>query len=823
MSAATCAACKAALKPEDHFCPRCGQSAARIYWYSSPDTLPREGASVIPDGGSFYLVAQNNGSDAARVFLDGSRLRGLRLAGAAESWVEPHQCVAFPVQHAPGEVVGGVVAMQSEDGPRPRISARAPDAPWWEMRGLRQQQYRAQTIVRIVNERWVIGAPSLLFPPGVRRQPVRIWNDAERARTFDTDIPAGIRLFCGAIDIDRRAPDASAGSVMDVLAEAVSERLIREPDRHWKAGPDDEVVQIRRMPAPVTDLGPDAILSIDFGTRNTGIRLRWRREIVPGRPADFVEPITDSTGATRFPTEMAIHRTGRSFQWGSEVPRTDLPADMHRISGLKTALRTGEEPYVAINPAWTTAYLLERYFEQLFSRIDAFLAGLNPPLRRTALNIRYVITRPVLDGAAEGTLAHRYEEALLNALERCEVAPQSVRFLLEPIAAACGICRLRSQELLALGEGATIAVVDSGGGTTDAAVARLSLKEGHVSLEIEAAASLHLKADNPALPALAHFGTAASQELGGDTLDAALAYLLLTNAQSVLETSGRPVPSAIDVCPGISDPAERNRWERAFVSACRLLKEAFAFVSSQHLCAPQEGRPRPFERPVFPYRAEYEGIYLEQNLFGEQVVVPVLNAPALDLAERLHSLCGQSSTGIDPSRVKQVFYVGGTCIEYFVRQQIHLAFPNAARLRAEAPEEARAAVLERLNAVPEGAVWCDDALFAAAPVDLELEIADRVYPLIKRSQPLVPDAASTIRPFAVQLEAYEELSAYLCATLPDGERMRVARAFYRNATDNPVQGTLQLRISAEQGAVASLLIAGNSIPQWRFVLVEGTV
>ena len=821
MSAATCAACKAALQIDDRYCPRCGQTTARILWYSSTDTLPREGASVIPDGGVFYLVAQNSGAGMVRVVVDGSRLRGLFLSGSTEAWVEPHQCAAFPVQHKSGEAVSGVAVMLSEDGPRPRATERDPEEPWWETRGTRQLQYRAQTIVRVVNEEWVIGTPNIVFPPGVRHQTVRVWNNAERPRTFDTDIPAGYRFFAGSTDIDRKAPEVAANEHLDLISEAISERLIKEPDVLWSAGPDDAPVGLVRLPTTPAEAGPDIVIGIDFGTRNTGIRLRWRREIVTGKPADTVDIVTDGRGATRFPTEMAIHRSGRTFQWGSDVPRGDLPPDTYRVTGLKTALRTGDEPFISINPEWTCSRLVELYFEQIFARIDAFFASFNPPLHRSALNIRWVLTRPVLDTVHTGSLALRYEQTLLEAVVRCGATPESIRFVLEPVAAAYGICKLRAQELLRLGEGAAVAVVDSGGGTTDAAVGRLSFKEGRPTLHITAAASLRLPVNTPARPAFNRFLTTQSAEIGGDVLDAALAHRLLTRPSDVLETAAMPIPTSVDVCPGVTDPNERNRWEMSFVGACRLLKESFAWVSSQHLCAPRDGKIAPYERPAFPFRPEYEGIYLEQNLFGENVITPILQEPAFTLAEQLHTLAAGTPDGIEPTSIKQVFYVGGTCIEYFVRREIHRAFPNASRLRAETPEEARAAASERLNAVADGAVWGEDSLFSCSPTDLFVQVNDTVAQIIGKDEPLLPLSAATARPFAVHLEPHEELRALLLAALPDGATVPAARAYYKNQTDEPADGTLQVVLCAELGVVGTLILRGQAISQWRFVLVEG--
>lgn len=819
-SVPVCALCKSPLQPQDRFCTQCGQTTARVYWYSSPDNQPREGASAIPEGGTFYLVAQNAGNDVARVSVDPARLRGLRLVGSYEAWVERRQSVAFGLQHVEGEPVGGVVTMFSEDGPRPRPSPREPEAHWWEPRGMRQQQYRAQTIVRIVNDRWIVGAPNIIFPPGVRRQFLRVWNDAERARTFDTDIPAGYQVMNQNTDVDKRAPELLANSSLELVVEAISERAVKDADSDWMIGPGEERVGLHRIPSIQSGAGPDIVLSIDFGTRNTGVRLRWRHELVVGKPKGLVEAIGDRDGNPRFPTEMAMHRTGRSFQWGSEVPRGILPPDVIRISNLKTYLRIGLDPFVKENPQWTNSYLLERYFEQLFVRIDEYFKAVDPALFRQNLNIRYIITRPVLDANDKDEQGKRYERLLLKALERCGVASEQAIFVYEPVAAAYGIARRRRSELLSLGEGALVAVIDAGGGTTDIALAQVSLREGRLSLAIKGAYALHLGAGNPALPAVVRFGATDRLELGGDVLDFALTNKLLTAANELLETEGRPVPQCLDVSAVPLDAVERRRREAELVLSCRTMKEAFAYVSTHHL-TPPAGQPiRAHEHCIFANRPEYEGIYLDQSLFGDHLIAPILRSPVEDLLERMEEDSFREN-GVRPSQVRQVFYVGGTNIEFYFRQQLHNAFPNSPSLRAEGPEGVAERIAERLNAVVEGAVWCDELLFAASPLELNLVVQGTERQLVQSGDPLPPESSAPLRPFLVRLEPLQELETSLLARHESfAEPMTVARGHYRNIGDTVEEGTLQLRISHEKGVVATLVVSGKAYEQWRVALVE---
>ena len=291
--------------------------------------------------------------------------------------------------------------LSSDDGPRSHPSAPDPLSPWWEVRATRQKRLRAEELVRIAADRWILGCSNLLFPPGVRKQYVRIWNDADQGRLFVSDVPAGYRITNLTLPIDKKVPEVFAQGQIELIVEAPLEHLAKGADREWLAGPDVEPIPLQRLKSATGDVGEDVVIAIDFGTRNTGVRARWRHSLVEGKQKGTVDIIGDRNGNARFPTEMALHRNGRSFRWGSDVPRGMLGPDEIRIRNLKTLLRVNAEPYLQENPRWTNAYLLERYFEELFVRIDDYFKAAAASLSRDNLNVRYIMTRPVLD-ANEG-------------------------------------------------------------------------------------------------------------------------------------------------------------------------------------------------------------------------------------------------------------------------------------------------------------------------------------------------------------------------------------------------------------------------------------
>lgn len=810
------------MQPDDRFCVYCGQTTARVLWSASVNARPGEGAAVVQSGGTLYLVAANSGRDAVRVRLDVSQLRGFRLTGASKAQVDGDQPFAFALQHFPGESSGGHVVLFSEDAPRRRPSASDPNAPWWEVRAERSEQRRAQQIVRVVADRWIVGSPNLLFPPGVRTQFVRVWNDSERQRGFESDVPYGYRVTNYTLPLEKQAPDLSPFGAAELAVEAMPDRAVKAADKEWQAGPDREPIALRKSAAGSSEAGANVVIAIDFGTRNTGVRVRWRHEIVLGKPKGTVDIIGDRRGSARFPTEMALHRTGRTFRWGSDVPKGELPADEIRISNLKTFLRVDAEPYLRENPHWTNAYLLERYFEQIFVSIDDYFKAADPSLSRNNLDVRYVVCRPVLDNNEGDAQGKRYEQALKTALGRCGIAEDRITFVLEPVAAAYGIARRRSSELLALNESAPIAVVDAGGGTTDIAVARISLRDGRVTLDLRDTYAVHLDPENPALAAVQHFGAKDRIEFGGDVLDFALTYRLLTDAAPLLETEGRPVPPKLEVSAAPLSPQEKLRSESELVLSCRTMKEAFAYVSTHHLARAANQPVREHEHFMFANRPEYEGIYLEQSLFGAHVIAPILLVPLQEQRERMEQQ-GLEAEGIRPSQIKHVFYVGGTNIEFYLRQQFQELFPNSPRLQAETREGIEDRIAERLNAVVEGAVWCDEALFASSALDLAVRVDNLEKVVLRKGDPLPPESAAQMMPFQVHLEPLQELDAVMTAVSEDGaEPVIVARGFYRNTSDVTQDGTLQVRVSREKGVAAVLVINGRQYEQWRFALAEGT-
>jgi len=813
----SCPACGAKPAAGDVYCTQCGSALARVVWSVSSDPSPGKGVVTLSPGGRFYLVALNEGSSPVDVRVDLSRAVGVVLVGAAVRRVEPERPHAFEVRHTESEAIEGVVELHSEDGPR---------RDWWERRSWRKEIRSLALAVRIREECWRIGAPTVLFAPASRRQYVRVWNDSDRERVLAV---AGLPGFSVAAE-----GESPAGEPAPVAPGGSTEVCLQLEGRRDQVGAVTWQITTGADPVPVVVCqepprrpGTDAVVAIDYGTCNTRVRIRWRRGIVPGKPAGTVDVIGDTApsagrpAARWFPSEMVLEVSERSFRWGSDaalhIRRGQLDTGEVAVRSLKTDLREGVERYKDHRPEWTAAELLRRFLERVVHQIDEYLRTADPhrPLSRASIRLRYVCGRPVLDEREGDKRGQAYETCFLRALEQCGISPDDVDFVFEPVAAALGIARSREDLLLGLPPDAVVAVVDSGGGTTDVALARPQVDGGALSLDICAAYALRLGDDNPAL-AMPYFPGRDRREVGGDVLDHALAYQLLSRAQEVLEADGRAVPQSLR--PPQLSQIDR-KWLESFIDTCRTMKERFARVSTQYLNR-LPGEPRdPSEALPFPNRPDLAGVRLVHDLYDRRVAAPILEPAVQDLASRIAE-DRTKGIGVRSTEVRYVFYVGGTCVDPFVRRRYGKAFPLA---RAESDDDAQsdARIRERLEAVVEGAVWYGERVFAPSPLTLTVRCQGEEATLVREGGPLSPRSVATGRLFTCVLEAGQTLDAQLIASGGAlSEPIAVARAFHRNETGVPEEVTLDVRACRELGATAELIAGDRRDPQWRFALLE---
>jgi hypothetical protein len=792
-----------------------------VEWSLSP---LRDGATAVRvrPGGTFQVVARNLGLAAVRVEVDTAQARGVRVSGGAQRRIAPGQSQAIDLAHVPGQELGGALRLRSEDGAR---------AAWWERYTWREKDVPLATRLQIREERWLAGSPRLLFPPGVSTQYFRVWNDAEAERTLRGTSPAGYRLRVAGQDLSDRAFGVPAEGSVELALRVDALAPGNSADALWPVLPGGNPIELIRLAADGVADDADVVVAVDFGTRNTGIRVRWRRTLVPSKPAGTVEAVGDRGDNPRFPTQMVLHLREQSFRWGSDAAEyaqaRRMSVDEIAVDNLKTYLREEGQRFSHLRPEWTHEGLLARYFERVFSRLDEYFRTVDPaqPLARAHLRVRYVLTRPVLDANEGDEVGQRYERALLDAAAACGVSEEDVTLVQEPVAAAVGIARRRAEELLALPDGAAVAVVDSGGGTSHVALGRVRLQAGTVSLEVTGSYALRLGDENPAMEAigaLERHGFEGRREVGGNVLDSVLLFGLATEAGRILESEGRPIPSNIWLRAGDRPSPAGSMAAQARVrdirNIARRMKERFARASTQYLNRAPGAIRSPDEVLPFPHREDLQGIYLVHALYDENVLGPVLDPVVGELGQRI--VATRTGGSLIPSDVRRVFYVGGTNVDPFVRQHFGRLFPFAAA--DEDPEsQSDARIAERLNAVVDGAVWYGERLYAPSPLTLVLHTGEREETLIEAGAPLVPEALAAPRFFAAPLQPGEELEARLMAAgggLP--EALEVARGFYRNDTASLQEVVVAATVARERGCVAEVQAPGGRLPLWRFQLAE---
>jgi Fe-S-cluster formation regulator IscX/YfhJ len=504
-----------------------------------------------------------------------------------------------------------------------------------------------------------------------------------------------------------------------------------------------------------------------------------------------------------------------------------MSVDEIAVDNLKTYLREGDERFRRLREEWSNAELLGRYFERIAQRLDEYFRDADPGrnLARAHLRLRYVLTRPVLDANEGDDDGRRYEEALLNAMARCGVDAADVTLVQEPVAAAVGIAKRRADELLALADGSAVAVVDSGGGTTHVALGRVRLRDGRVSLDLAGSYALRLADDNPALEALTaleRHGFEGRREVGGNVLDNVLLFQLATQAERLLESDGRPIPSNIWLRAGERPKPAGSLAAQARVrdlrNIARRLKERFARASTQYLNRPP-GVPRPTDEVLpFPHREELQGIYLVHALYDEQILAAVFDPVVMELCDRISR---GAATNVRPSEVRRVFYVGGTNVDPFVRQHFGRMFPLAPG-DDDAGSQSDARIQERMEAVVDGAVWFDEQLYAPSPLSLSIRAKGEEVNLVLEGAPLLPAGIAAPRFFVERLDPGAELEATLVAAGSGlDEPVEVARALFRNDEAQSREVALSILVSREWGCVAELQWGSERLPQWRFALAGG--
>jgi len=801
-----CPHCKNQLSDDSKFCPYCGKPSGKIDGFitSQNGGLPAEHRVVIPPGGDFYLIVRNNGLAPVSVSVDSSSLMGAKLIGARGGTVQPQNRLSFIFHHDANARLGGSITVISDDGKRKH---------WWERKSKREEKIRPGDFIAIEKEQWIIGCRNIVFPPGVRRQAIRIWNDSKKMRQFETISPVGYSIHSYGFDVSKNPQSINPGGTLDVKISSILNTQI-QPDKSWEAGPEKAQIPIVCLKEPGNGAGYDVVVAIDFGTRNTRIRVRWRHSMIIEKFAGTIDNIGDTEDDnSRFPTAMILEKDDRSFHFGKEAQQridlNQLQPGEYAVENLKTDIRNDNERFIEINKKWTNEYLLSRYFEPIIKRIDDYFSKAG--VARGNLKVQYIITRPVMDYNEGDTLGKRYEDIFRLVLMNHNIEPDDIVFVLEPEAASIGIGISRQEELLAINEDDPVAVIDAGGGTTDISLARVSLKNGRISLDVKQSIPVRLDDGNILHEALAEFDGSDHVEFGGNSLDCALAYGIMKKPEEIMETTNYPIPKWFK-------PPEPN----VFPNQCRTMKEAAAWhqrLYLSHVPDNMMSNPEHSQKPIFPNDAKLEGIYLDWGHFDEVVYESIFSPLTAETRKQLSTGNGH----IQPGQIRRVFYVGGTNIDSAVRRRFSTIFGKGIASDNDPNAQSDPRIEERLNAVVDGAVWFGEQIFHPCTVDLFSLINGDKKPLLHRGDPVKSKSIRPpdVFPKMIQIDAGEEIDAALLVGHPDlPEPVEAARAFYRNDSASEIETTLKITITREDGVEAVLNVDGGEIQMWNFLLFE---
>jgi molecular chaperone DnaK (HSP70) len=245
------------------------------------------------------------------------------------------------------------------------------------------------------------------------------------------------------------------------------------------------------QPPPVR-IQPTAIIGIDFGTAYTSVACREVRGHQCPDDVKFLCP--PGSGEARFPTRIYVSKDGRYARFGDDATHafSERPGGF-LFREIKMLLR-GDSTDPKVHPEklrvdalnWVhNAYgegwrlhLVTLYLRWVLDYI------VTPTIGRDAY-CEFIFTLPVLDfGIGDAVVYNEQRSAMEECVRRAGFPPERVQFAFEPVAVAIALLHPRDDGWPKLGSahypvssGRMIAVLDSGGGTTDAALMEVSVDD----------------------------------------------------------------------------------------------------------------------------------------------------------------------------------------------------------------------------------------------------------------------------------------------------------------------------------------------------------
>lgn len=482
------------------FCPNCGRLVAHL---AVPDG--RLNGDAGRDSRSLISL-RNHGPNTlkASAVLIGT-IKGVKLAS------EPTHVVIAPLLNAPVEVhlpplltsvrQAATLLIESNDGPR-----GVDQGPWDEPK---LRQIRVPLSINVASAASIVALQTIcLFRDGISERTVELRNTGQS----------------NAEVVDIREPDGYEVSPRQglILAEGSLEFKVRLRPRQPSPDPGDEFqdltfqfsdgpplsITLHRARSGGIQRVPKAIIGIDFGTAFTTVAFReYRNNAQLDDPVTFLR-LPDEPDPRRFRTRIRVGKDSE-FQFASKATERfeARESDGYLFREIKTLLRDKEKDLIHLQKArgeaiefmtrkygadWPQALVTE-YLSWLYQTL--VLPELKQRYGDTVSYIRYVFSLPVLDFNPGGI--HPIYDLQRSQMETCVAAAgfpmDAVEFQFEPVCAAIGLLhpqdgpnwpRLGTQKS-PLKTGDTIALFDSGGGTTDVVLMEAIVENGKVILDVE--------------------------------------------------------------------------------------------------------------------------------------------------------------------------------------------------------------------------------------------------------------------------------------------------------------------------------------------------
>lgn len=480
------------------FCPICGRSTGHIVQPDGTFTLP------LSESATRTINLSNTGKTAVPIFVYlEPEVENLRLIGTSNLAVIPRALTSIDLCIPPLQISRriGTLVIEAND-----TALDGSDDPW---------QLSKKRFIRVPLNVEIDGPSSIkplheiaFFRTGLSERKIDLVNEGRYPIDIvDVRCPSGYSITpnSGVIQSSKRLTFTIRRDWTATVATQ-SELLFRSSNDQWV-----KVILHSQSPGDIIQL-PRAIIGIDFGTAFTSVSFRECRHTTLRDDIKFLRPSNEDTD--RFPTRIWLGKNG-DFGFGSKATEMyhEDPTAGYIFREIKTLLRDNNENKVFIHPdppnlpqirSEGLQFVKERFGDAWHEVLATeYLKWINnslilPELRQRFgtpdASIRYVFSLPVLDFATEQNLYNQQKTKMERCIRNAGFPMENVEFQFEPVCASLGLLNPPSDKWPQLGgadypinEGDSIVIFDSGGGTTDIALAvtEFTGENGRLTLRVK--------------------------------------------------------------------------------------------------------------------------------------------------------------------------------------------------------------------------------------------------------------------------------------------------------------------------------------------------